>query len=53
MSKFQCGFYYALRAVLIYAFVISVGYNFYQNSVIDAYEQNLTELLQKLGGASK
>lgn len=53
MSKSEHKIYCILRVALIYVFVISVGYNIYQSSVIDAYEQNLTELLQKLGGASK
>lgn len=37
-----------LNALLIYALVMSVGYNIYQHSIIDAYEQNFDSFLQEI-----
>lgn len=37
-----------LNSLLIYAFVMSVAYNIYQASIIDAYEQNFDGFLQEI-----
>lgn len=34
--------------LLIYAFVMSVGYNIYQYSIIKVYEQNFDGFLQEI-----
>ena len=37
-----------LNSLLIYAFVVSVAYNIYQHSIIEAYEQNFNGFLQEI-----
>lgn len=37
-----------VRALLIYVFVMSIGYNIYQASIIKAYEQNFDGFLHEI-----
>ena len=40
--------YQIVYALMMYAFVMSVGYNIYQASIIKIYEDNLDEFLQEI-----
>lgn len=40
--------YQIVYALMMYAFVMSVGYNIYQASIIKIYEDNLNEFLQEI-----
>nr|DAL49485.1 MAG TPA_asm: hypothetical protein [Caudoviricetes sp.] len=40
--------YYFIRILVIYLFVLSLGYNIYQNATIAAYEQNFDGFLQEI-----
>ena len=40
--------YMFLNSILIYALVMSIAYNIYQTSTIEAYEQNFDGFLQEI-----
>lgn len=40
--------YMFLNSILVYALVMSIAYNIYQASIIEAYEQNFDGFLQEI-----
>ena len=40
--------YYFIKILVIYLFILSLGYNIHQNAIITAYETNFDNFLQEI-----